>query len=348
MRTGARGENPLEWLGVAAGQAPDPLFDAYIALMTARTVMAGSSLGVLDALAERPDDAPGLARRLELDEQGADLLLVALHALGYLALDGTRYRPSRMARRWLAPDARRPLRHWQRFTYDMWDAMGGLEETLRTGAPQGLHERGAEDPYWERYMRGLFDLSRFSAPDVARAIGARSPRRMLDLAGGHGGFSMALCDRHPSLRATVVELEGSARIGRRIVAEEGYEGRIEHLVGDLFEVDLGSGHDLAVANSIVHHLTPEQAVALLRRARSALRPGGRMAVFELERPGEGRRGDAIGTLTGLLFHTLSRGRTYSSAQIQGFFAQAGYVDVRAKQLLRAPGNVLVLGDVPGA
>jgi hypothetical protein len=36
-------------------------------------------------------------------------------------------------------------------------------------------------------------------------------RSLLDVAGGHGEFSMALCRRHAGLSATIVDLPGSAR-----------------------------------------------------------------------------------------------------------------------------------------
>ena len=179
---------------------------------------------------------------------------------------------------------------------------------------------------------------------MARAIGARAPKRLLDLAGGHGGFAMALCDRHKGLHATIADLEGAARIGGRIVEEQGYADRIGFRVGDVFEGDLGGPYDLCTAFSIVHHFAPQDNVALLRRAREALRPGGRMAVFELERPEAGKRGSQLGTLTGVLFYVTSGARTYTADEIAGFFTEAGFGGVRTKRLVRAPGNVLVLGD----
>ena len=347
MRTGIRPENPFEAAALAAGMAPEPLFDAYIALMMARTLIAGTSLGVFDALAEQPDTPDGLAARIGADAEGVRVLLPALAALGYLDPDGPRYRPARRTRRTLLPGGGMPLRDWMAFTEDMWDAFSGLDDKLRGGAPQDIHDFPPDDPYWERYMRGLFELSLLSRGDVARGIGARAPRRQLDIAGGHGGFAMALCDRHDGLEATIADLEGAAQVGRRIVEEQGYADRISFRVGDVFEGDLDGPYDLCTAFSIVHHFSPQRNVALLTRAREALRPGGRMAIFELERPAEGKRGTQIGTLTGLLFYVTSGARTYTSDEIAGFLAEAGFTGVRQKRLLRAPGSVLVLGDRPG-
>src|SRR5918993_380693 len=50
-----------------AGLAPPPFpaayFDTWAAVIAARAVMAATRLGVIDALAEQPDDAAGLAQR---------------------------------------------------------------------------------------------------------------------------------------------------------------------------------------------------------------------------------------------------------------------------------------------
>jgi 2-polyprenyl-3-methyl-5-hydroxy-6-metoxy-1,4-benzoquinol methylase len=344
VRVGAQAEGPVERLGLALGQVPTPLFETYVALMTARTIMAGASLGIFPALAEQPDDVEGLARRLDLDAAGVDVLVTALHSVGYLEERGGRFHPSKDVERWLLPSAAGSIADFATvFGYDMWDHFGSLEDTVRTGEPIGLHERPPDDPYWERYMRGLFALSRLGGDTVARMIPASSPHSLLDLAGGHGGYAIALCRRHPGLRATIVDLEGAARIGRRIVEEEGMADRIEYRVGDLFEADLGSEHDIVMANSIAHHFDAEQNVRMLRRAHEALRPGGTMAIQELERPPAGSRGSPLGTLTGLLFYITSRVRTYTADELAGFLAQAGFSGVRPRRHPRFPGNVVVLG-----
>jgi 2-polyprenyl-3-methyl-5-hydroxy-6-metoxy-1,4-benzoquinol methylase len=349
MRIATRADNPFERLAMAAGQVPTPLFDTYVAFFTARAVMAGASLGIFAALAERPDNAAALASRLELDPPGVDVLVTALHALGYLeAADGGRYAVTSATRKWLLDEDTSVAAFATVFDYDMWDHIGRMEEGIRSGQPIGLHERPADDPYWERYMRGLFEVSRLASDIAARLIGARNPRSALDLAGGHGEYSMALCRRHEGLTATIVDLEGATRIGRRIVEEQGMADRVTYRIGDLFETDLGTGHDIAMANSITHHFDEERNVAMLRRAREALRPGGTMAVLDLERAEPGKRGTQIGTLTGLLFYVTSHARTYSGRELEGFLEAAGFERVRSRRHTRLPGTVLVLGRAPSS
>src|ERR671914_2250345 len=105
MRVGTKSESLQERLALAAGLIPTPLLETFEAMAMARAIMAGVSLGIFDALAEQPDDADGLARRLQLDPQGTDILLVALHALGYLEERGGKYRNSPAVEKFVLPDS---------------------------------------------------------------------------------------------------------------------------------------------------------------------------------------------------------------------------------------------------
>ena len=348
MRVATRPDNPIELAALAAGIVPRPLFEGYFGLMAARTLMAGTKLGIFDALAERPDDAAGVARRLDLDEQGVDALLVGLHSMSYLRHKDGKYSNSRQAERHLVTGAPEPLRETlSSFSYDMWNFMSQVEEVVRTGEPVGLHDVDPDDPWWRSYMNGLFELANLRAPQVVKMIPADDPRKLIDIAGGHGAFALALCRRYPQLKATILELEGAARVGREIVANEEGGDRVTYEVGDMFEADLGSGHDLAMANSILHHFDGPTNVKLLRRAHDALASGGTMAVVEQERPPEGKRGQQIGGLTGVLFYVTSKARTYSGAELEGFLREAGFAEVKARRSPLVPGVVVTTGKKEG-
>ena len=332
-------------LGVFGGALPGPVFDTYLALMAARTVMAGSSLGVFRALAEEPDDAEGVANRLGLDPTGVDVLLTALTALGYVVWRHGAFHNTKQVDRYLLGRGDRSLEAWiGGYAYDVWVAFSQLERVLEDGRPLGLYERDPDDPMWERHIAGLRDLARFTAEPVASAIPVRSPRRLLDLAGGHGAFAIAMCRRHPGLQATVVELEGAARVGRRIVADERLGDRVHFRVGDMFELELGDGYDVVTAHSILHNLDRDAAVELLRRGRAALRPGGTLAALELERPAGREMGTHVATLAGVLFYLLTGTRTYTAQELRGQFSEAGFRHVTVKRPRRLVGHVLAVGE----
>ena len=157
---------------------------------------------------------------------------------------------------------------------------------------------------------------------------------------------MALCRRHPELRATVVDLPGSAAIGREIVVGAGMADRVGHVDGDMFEVDLGGPHDGALAFNIIHHLSPAQITRLFGRIAAALRPGAPLCVLDLYDRPPGKRPDS-GSFLGLFFHLTSAADTYSRTEVSEWLAGSGFPAVAEKTLPQLPGLALLCGERAG-
>jgi ubiquinone/menaquinone biosynthesis C-methylase UbiE len=192
-------------------------------------------------------------------------------------------------------------------------------------------------------MRGLYALTRREQDANAAVVPVpEEPARLVDVAGGHGGFAMAMCRRHPTLRATIVDLPASAAVGRRIVAEEGYSDRIEFREGDVFEVGLGEGADVVSAFNLVQHLAPGRVSELFRLARAALREGGCLVVGETERPPASGAVSQVGALGGLLFYAMSGARAYSQDELAGWLRGAGFGEVRVHRNERSPWRIVLI------
>src|SRR5687767_5559633 len=185
-------------------------------MLAARAVISGCTLGVFDALAERPATPDGVAEDLGLDPLGVETLLTALRSLGYVeasGADGTLV-PTDVARRLLVRSSRESVVDFVGAqNAHHWETMGRRDEVLRTGEPVGWHEMDPGEPLWEAYIRGLYATTRGDHDDVAAVVPVADARTMLDVAGGHGGLSMAMCRRHPELRATVLDLPASIAVG---------------------------------------------------------------------------------------------------------------------------------------
>ena len=331
----------LSTAGLTLPAVPQPFYEAYLAAMGARALIAATRVGLIAALAECPARPEELASSLGLDEESVELLLEALLNLGYTRRrrDG-RFALRRTARRWLTPGA------WDavigELAYDNWELLSHLDGRLQGDPPAGWHERPADDPLWERYQRAMAQLARPVAGPLARAIPARAPRRLLDLGGSHGLHAAALCRRHPSLQATVIDLPPAVRFGRGVIAQEGMSDRVRHTEGDIFDADLDTGWDLITAHSLLHNFSAQQGLTLLRRVHAALAPEGTLAVLEIERPPQGRRGARAGALTSLLFHTFGEGRCYRPAELRELLATAGFTHIKVRHPARLPANFLVL------
>jgi SAM-dependent methyltransferase len=300
------------------------------------------TLGVFDALHGESLGAAELAERLGLDPLGTETLTTALLGLGYLELADGRLRNAPVSERLLVGSSPESIATYIGGQGELhWEVLTMLPEAVRDGSAYAMHEQRRDPEQWRAYMRGLFEISRPEHAANAALVPVEEPRRLLDVAGGHGAFSMAMCRRYPSLTAAVLDLPPAARAGREIVAEEGFADRVAFVEGDVFELGLEHGVDVISVFNLVHHLPEERDRELVQMARVALREGGCLVIGDSERPEPGEAGP--GALSSLLFYAWSHGRNFSREEIAGWLEEAGFADVQVHRNERSPWRIVVVG-----
>ena len=302
-------------------------------------------LGVFEALHESPASAAGLAERLSLDPLGAETLLTTLQTLGYVEGDGSMFRNTAVSKRQLVSSSPESIATFVGAQADLhWQTLALLPEAVPDGTAYAMHEeRHDETDRWRAYIRGLFEISRPEHEANAALVPVEDPRRLIDVAGGHGAFSMAMCGRHPGLEATVLDLPPSVAVGREIVEEQGFSDRVSFQEGDVFEVGLGEDVDVVSAFNLIHHLPEERDRELCRMARAALRPGGCFVIGDSARPEPGEEVSEHGAISSLLFYAWSHSRNFTPSEIRGWMREAGFAEVETHRNERSPWRIVVVG-----
>ncbi|TMK25486.1 MAG: hypothetical protein E6G62_05130 [Actinobacteria bacterium] len=245
MRIKPAADDLLEWVAIRMNLVPLPCADALFGMTAGRVLGAAQCLGVFGSLLRAPASAAALAEELHLQLQGTRLLCENLAGLRVLEQDGEKFTLNRRMRKWLDPASDTYVGTWIEHSATYWQWYGDLERIVRDGGSFEIHREPAEDEeYWRVYITGQYELARLSAAEVAKAVRlGREPSTLLDVAGAHGWFSAELCRRHEALNATVVDLPGSARVGRAIIDRAGMSDRVAHREGDMFSSDLGGPYD---------------------------------------------------------------------------------------------------------
>jgi SAM-dependent methyltransferase len=323
----------------------DPYFDSFTGLVVARALTTAVLLGVFDALHEQPATPAELAARLGLDPLGADTLLTTLTTLGYVETDGALVRNAPVSEEQLVRSSPNSIATFVGEQADLhWQMLTLLPDAVRDGRAYAMHEqRRDEHERWDAYIRGLYEISRPEHDDNAALVPVEDPRLLVDVAGGHGAFSMAMCRRHPRLRATVIDLPPGAAVGRRIVDEEGYEARVSFREGDVFEVGLGEPADVISAFNLIHHLPEERDRELCRMARASLRPGGCLVIGDSARPEPGEQASEHGAISSILFYGWSHSRNFTPSEIRAWMEEARFEEVTIHRNPRSPWRVVVVG-----
>jgi SAM-dependent methyltransferase len=197
------------------------------------------------------------------------------------------------------------------------------------------------DEWTVPFIAAMHRNAAMRAPLVANCIGVAGVRRVLDVGGGSGAYSIAFARANPELSADVFDLATVTPIAERHIAEAGLSDRVRVRVGDLRKDPFGGGYDLVLLSAICHMLGPDENQDLLRRAAAALAEGGRIAIQDhvMSDDGTSPRAGALFAIN-MLVGTPS-GSSFGETQYREWLRVAGCGDVRRVPL---PGpNDLMLG-----
>jgi O-methyltransferase domain/Dimerisation domain len=342
MRSKLVPESLAERLALCAGRVPGPIVDSIVPLLKARALMAAERLGVFEALRAGARSMDAVADELALDRESLDLLLRVLVASGYLEQRAGRYRLTSVARRTLLRGGSLECRGFLRFNYTQWRLLEHLDRLLQTGDGLDLHRTLTDPEEWENYQRAMLDVARTHAAFLARHVPVRrGAGLLLDVGGSHGLLGAAICRRYPPMRARVLELPMAVAPARRLSEEEGIAGLVEHVPADLRTDELGSGADVVLLANVVHHLSAEENLNLLWRARGALRAGGTVAVWDIEGRPEGAPAELGRDTIALFFRITSGSRCYPKTVLRRWLEDAGFRSVTAVRSPLAPLHLLV-------
>jgi len=328
----------------AAGVLPDDFSELVRGYQASRIVLSAIELDLFSAVATLGPNATAasVADAVASDPHGIEILLNALAALNLLCKRAGVFANTPLAERYLcagAPDdARQALKH----NLSLWATWSTLTERVKTGRVGAYQEMSSRSDDWTvPFIAAMHRNASSRAPVIVRAVGTQGVRRLLDVGGGSGAYSIAFAQDSVELAADIFDLASVVPIARAHVAEAGLSDRVFARTGDLRKDDFGTGYDLVLLSAICHMLGPSENQNLFGRVFKALAPGGRVAIQDhvMSDDGTAPRAGALFAINMLV--GTPRGGTFSKSQYEEWLLSAGFTRVEHVAL---PGpNDLVIG-----
>lgn len=315
----------------ASGPSFNDLMNTMRGFQESRVLLAAVELDIFTAVGKGAT-ASEVADRLGAHRRSTETFLNALVAIGALTKSGDVFRNTPETARYLvagSPDNQRPaLMH----TVHVWKAWTTLTDAVRAGSavlPPGVEGRDAE--WTQAFIAAMHRGALSAAPALVETVGAAGVRRLLDLGGGSGAYSIAFAQANPKLQAEVLDLASVVPIAQKHIEEAGLAARVTTRVGDLLTDEFGAGYDLVLLSAICHMFGPEENQDLLRRSYRALAPGGRIVIrdFILEPDKTAPKGAALFALNMLV--ATRTGSTYNEAEYTSWLKGAGFARVSRPQ-----------------
>ncbi|CAM3819279.1 hypothetical protein GCM10009799_41660 [Nocardiopsis rhodophaea] len=325
----------------------ESLFDMMRAYKTTSLLRAGVELGVFPHLVE-PTGVESVAAATGTDPRGLRILLNALAAIKVVEARDRRYRLAPGADELLVPSSGAYVGDMIHvFASDWeWDALKRLPEAVRKGGT--VLEEQAETPgysYWEDFAAYAPVVARPTAGVLADALAAWADDRpaldLLDMACGHGVYGCTVAQRFPQAGIWALDWENVLPFAQEQARRLGVADRMNVIAGDMFEVPLGGPYDLVLITNVLHHFSEERATELLQRARSVLKPDGRLGLVGFTTNDTSPKDDPAPHLFSVLMLAwTSAGEVHSEATYERMLTSAGFDDVRTHGVPSLPFRVV--------
>lgn len=289
---------------------------------------------VLAAGKRRPEE---LAARTGVAENRMRTLLHALAALGLVVPLGGGYTNAPASARYLVRGGEQELGEYFRLQAgrQIYPALTHLDAGLAGagGAFDTLAGLLADPDEARTFTHAQHAGSLGAARVLAARLDLDAARSLLDVGGGSGAFSIALCAANPRLRATVLDLPAVLAVAEDERANAGLTDRISLLPGDATATDWPDGQDVVLMSYLLSALDDEQIDIVLAMAAASLRPGGLLVVhdFVLDDDGGGPQFAALWFLQYLAYNP--RSVSFTAAELGQRLALHGFADPSAEVLI---------------
>jgi len=314
-----------------AGILPDDVNEMIRGFMASRAVLTALELDVFNAVGVG-STAEQVARKIHADARATEMLLNALVSLKLLdKKDGT-FRKTATSSRFFcegSPDNARPA---MLHIANLWHRWSTLTDAVHAGTSVALRSRDYQGV--ASFIAAMDRNAKERAASVVKAVGVDGVRRMLDLGGGSGAYSIAFARAFPELKSEIMDLAEVIPIAQGHIRQAGLSDRVTTRVADMLCDPLGENYGLILVSAICHMFSEAENRALFQRAYRALASGGRFVVqdFILE---PDKTAPRFATLFALNMLVGTRGgSTYSEPEYMAWLRDAGFSDIRR---VRIPG-----------
>ncbi len=329
------------------GPSPAVVFETLLAYQRTAALRAAIELDLFRAIGEGPGDVASIARHCSASERGTRILCDFLTVAGLLSKTDGRYANTQSTAIFL--DSRSPacIGSTVRFLGNpmIQEPFNHLAEIIRSGRTvlpgQGSVE--ADNPAWVEFAHSMAPMmAPMAGPLGAIALKGKSgPVSVLDIAAGHGLFGIEVAKQNPQARIVAVDWAAVLEVAVANARKAGVADRYETRPGSAFDVDFGGPYDVVLLTNFLHHFDPPTCVALLKKVRAALKPGGRVAALEFV-PNEDRVSPPMpATFSMTMLATTEAGDAYTLREIESMYREAGFTDTAGHPVPTGPHTVVV-------
>jgi 2-hydroxy-4-(methylsulfanyl)butanoate S-methyltransferase len=233
------------------------------------------------------DSVIGLAEVTGVSANLMLTLLTALKSLGLIVEREGRFVNAPATARFLAAGAPDDFRDYVRFVngafgYESFRHLTAALRGERVFPDKGFYEGMiySADLGGEAFSSAQHSGSLGPARLMAKRVSLGDRKRLLDVGGGSGAYTLAFCKANPQLKATILDFPQTVETAKKYAREAGLTDRVEHLPGNAIATEWPAEHDVVLMSYVWSAVGSEDVAVLIERAFDTLPSGGLVLVHD--------------------------------------------------------------------
>lgn len=295
--------------------------------MECRILLTGAELNLFTVLGRETLGSRELAARTGADLRGLKTLLDALAALGLLEKNAGAYGCPESVSLYLSEDSPTSVLPMVLHAVSLWERWSCLTDIVK-GTRCVPERRLKKTDELEAFIGAMHVVAAPIAPGIVKAVGPGRARRLLDVGGASGTYTIAFLEASPEMRATLFDRPAVVAMARSRLEGAGLLDRVELVAGDFYRDEFPPGHDLAFISAIIHQNSPEENLELYRKIFRALEKGGRVVIRDHVMSPDRTRPPAGAVFAINMLVATAGGGTYTFDEIREGLERAGFNGIR--------------------
>ena len=293
-----------------------------------RVILTAAELDLFTRLDQERATAEDLAKGLECDRRCLTRLLDCLVALKLLSKQDGIYQNTERGGLLSSehPETELPM---VLHLNGLWESWGGLTETVRMGINpkrKPVTERGEDS--LKAFIDAMHVVGRTLSQEIADSYDLAPFKRLLDIGGATGTYTIAFLEKNPIMTAVLFDLPDVIPWAEERLGAEGLLERVECVAGDFYKDELPKGCDFVLLSAIIHQNSPEENLELYRKIHRAVLPGSTLLIRDHVMD-SARTEPPQGTLFAInMLVNTKGGDTYTFDEIKETLEKAGFEEVK--------------------
>lgn len=245
-------------------------------------LITANKLKVFDEL-KSPATSEDVANKLNLSLKGTERLLNGLTAMEIVVKENQAFHLPEAWQKYLTKDSDHSMQQWIKLSADLLPIWLDLPEFIQSGKMvKSIMEVLGNQP---EEMRAFIDAMHAKGLKatwmLARELPIGEARKMLDVGGGPGTYSLEWAKLHNHLHATIFDIPPVIAVAQDYIQRYGLEDRVNTKPGDFNKDEFGEGYDLILLANVIHMYGEDVGQNLIRKTFDSLTPGGRIVIHGL-------------------------------------------------------------------